>query len=137
MFIPTPSYPTPLPAYSNQSEPKGIWEFESASDRTYHLLVQYPGGQKQKYSFHADDLVNLGAVTMGSASDNNIVIRDSSVSRYHACFKMKHAGLQIKDLGSTNGTYLPQHRIRLGRNEGAILRIEDTIILGNVNIKLY
>lgn len=103
----------------------------------YHLHVQFPGGQKQEHSFSKDDLEKSGAINLGSSDDNYIVIKNFSVSRHHANFKMKAEGLQIKDLGSTNGTYLPQRRIRLRKNEGTILNNEDVIIIGEVQIKLY
>lgn len=79
----------------------------------------------------------MGAITVGSADDNHIVIKDFSVSRHHASFKMKPDGLQIKDLGSTNGTYLPLQHIHLHKNEGAILTGRDTIVLGEVTIEIY
>lgn len=124
--IPPPA-PLPPPPIQPVLTPSGI----------YHLLVQYSGGQRKKFAFSEDELFRMGAITVGSADDNHIVIKNFSVSRHHASFKMKPDGLQIKDLGSTNGTYLPLQRIRLHKNEGAILNSRDTIVLGEVTIEIY
>ena len=43
---------------------------------------------------------------IGRAPDNDLVIADSRVSRYHAQIAPGPGGCQIRDLGSTNGTAL-------------------------------
>jgi ABC transport system ATP-binding/permease protein len=41
-----------------------------------------------------------------AAPDNDLVISDSRVSRYHAQVTYEPDGPHIRDLGSTNGTHL-------------------------------
>lgn len=43
---------------------------------------------------------------IGRAPDNDLVIPDSRVSRYHAQIVVDRAGPHVRDLGSTNGTLL-------------------------------
>ncbi|MFN8634648.1 MAG: DUF3662 and FHA domain-containing protein [Chloroflexota bacterium] len=50
---------------------------------------------------HVD--VTNGSVRMGRALDNDVVISDSRVSRYHAQIVREPAGPVVRDLGSTNG----------------------------------
>ncbi|MCC7366891.1 MAG: DUF3662 domain-containing protein [Chloroflexi bacterium] len=45
-------------------------------------------------------------VRIGRAPDNDLVLSDSRVSRYHAQIVMDQLGPHIRDLGSTNGTLL-------------------------------
>jgi hypothetical protein len=42
--------------------------------------------------------------TIGRALDNDIVIADSRVSRYHAQLEAREGGFRVRDLASTNGT---------------------------------
>ena len=46
-------------------------------------------------------------VKIGKAADNNLVINDPQVSRYHALLTQEDNGdLLLEDLGSTNGTFV-------------------------------
>ena len=46
-------------------------------------------------------------VKIGKAADNNLVINDPQVSRYHALLTQEDNGdLMLEDLGSTNGTFV-------------------------------
>jgi DNA-binding NtrC family response regulator len=47
----------------------------------------------------------LATVTIGTASDNDVVLTDRTVSRYHAEIKATSEGVLVRDLGSTNGTF--------------------------------
>ncbi|MFN0245760.1 MAG: sigma 54-interacting transcriptional regulator [Kofleriaceae bacterium] len=48
---------------------------------------------------------------IGSASDNELVLRDPEVSRYHLELVAGEHGILVKDLGSLNGTHLANTRI--------------------------
>ena len=50
---------------------------------------------------------------MGSALDNDLTIEgDKTVSRRHVEIQMRDDGILVKDLGSTNGTFFQEARIR-------------------------
>ena len=48
---------------------------------------------------------------IGRASDNDVVVSDLSVSRYHAELRRTSRGYEIVDPDSHNGTYLNGQRI--------------------------
>ncbi|MBK8257956.1 MAG: FHA domain-containing protein [Polyangiaceae bacterium] len=50
-------------------------------------------------------------VSIGSADDNQVVLRDPTVSRYHAEVSVDRGGLVVVDHGSTNGTFVGQVRV--------------------------
>ncbi|MBI4871228.1 MAG: sigma 54-interacting transcriptional regulator [Candidatus Riflebacteria bacterium] len=51
-------------------------------------------------------------LTLGTAPDNGLVLSDPSVSRHHAELVRGPEGLLLRDLGSTNGTFLGAHRVK-------------------------
>jgi DNA-binding NtrC family response regulator len=66
-------------------------------------------------------------LTIGSKKDNNLVLSDPTVSRTHALMTESAGGYIIKDLNSTNGTYLDGVRIKEAILEfGRILRVGET-----------
>jgi len=64
-------------------------------------------------------------VSLGRSKTNSIVIKDPSVSRYHAKILKKDNSYIIFDLNSTNGTFVNQQPIREAR-----LSNNDTITVG-------
>ena len=65
-------------------------------------------------------------VTVGRASDNDIVIDDPTVSRHHLVFERLAAGWSAHDVRSTNGTRVNGEPIQAGRP----LYNDDQLMLG-------
>lgn len=65
-----------------------------------------------------------GRTQIGSADENDLVIADSTVSRRHAEIWRRLTRYRVKDLGSTNGTFVNGRRITAGAqlNSGDELR---------------
>jgi DNA-binding NtrC family response regulator len=55
--------------------------------------------------------LGLPNVRIGTAPDNDLVLTDRAVSRRHAEIRMTPDGLLLRDLGSTNGTFINDVRI--------------------------
>src|SRR5262245_7532971 len=51
------------------------------------------------------------AIQIGRMADNDIVLSDPLVSRYHAAMRWAPVGYEVEDLGSANGTYVQSRRI--------------------------
>lgn len=64
------------------------------------------GADRGKSSSGVEDRLSIGA-----ADANSLVITDPLVSRYHAEVSTSPAGLRIRDVGSTNGSFLGSARI--------------------------
>ena len=56
-----------------------------------------------------------GQTTVGRGSLNNIVIDAESVSRHHAVLSRDGSTVKLHDLGSRNGTYVNDVRVRVRR----------------------
>jgi len=69
-------------------------------------------------------------VTIGSQQDNYCVLNDPTVSRHHAVIEEAGKGYVLRDLGSTNGTYLNEIRIK-----EAYLEYGSVIGLGNTRLQ--
>ncbi len=68
---------------------------------------------------------------VGRAQDNDIVINNPSVSRYHLFIQRKDGKVKLKDLGSGNGTYVNGVKV-----EEALVKPDDLILIGKFILKL-
>ncbi|HET6889602.1 MAG TPA: FHA domain-containing protein [Pyrinomonadaceae bacterium] len=73
-------------------------------------------------------------LNVGRASDNELSINDSSVSKIHATLLMNQEGtLLVSDTGSTNGTYINGRRISYG--EARQITDGDVVGFGDVEVR--
>lgn len=71
-------------------------------------------------------------VTVGRGNANDLVLNDSSVSRFHAVFKLQDNGVVIADRGSTNGVILNGQPIQ----EESHLKNGDIVQVGLYELRL-
>ncbi|MGI8872363.1 MAG: FhaA domain-containing protein [Candidatus Limnocylindria bacterium] len=88
-----------------------------------YLLVRTDGGSPVQF--------DLGGplITIGRASDNDVIVDDVQVSRHHCQLKLQHGAYSFADLGSRNGSLVngqPVSEIALG--PGDVIRIGGTVI---------
>lgn len=70
------------------------------------------------------------SVTIGTADDADLRLSDPTVSRYHVEIAPADAAIAVRDLGSSNGTYLARAKIVLGEvPRDSQLRLGDTTIV--------
>jgi S-DNA-T family DNA segregation ATPase FtsK/SpoIIIE len=72
------------------------------------------------------------AVSVGRHADNDVVLDDPSVSRSHCLIYVTEGGVEIEDLGSTNGVRVEERRIK-GRVE---VRAGTTLTIGKLRCRL-
>jgi DNA-binding NtrC family response regulator len=68
--------------------------------RNIRLIID-PGGAKER-----EVVLEFGTHTVGAGKDATVLIDDPHVSRMHAQLIVSPAGVDIEDLGSSNGTWL-------------------------------
>ena len=73
--------------------------------------------------------VTAGAIKIGRATDNDIVIPDVLASRHHATLVPTPGGTEILDNRSINGTFVNGARV-----DSAVLHDGDTVTIGNVDL---
>jgi len=69
---------------------------------------------------------------IGRMDDNNIVLDSKYVSNYHARIYLKNNDYIIKDMDSTNGTFLNGRRLEAP----AVIKAGDTIDIGGIVFKV-
>lgn len=96
----TPAAEAGAPASTNGAGP---------SDRENWMLSGFDDqGRVLRYQVRADDIraCDDGYVVGRNPQVANLVISDDSVSRNHACLRLKGMRLLVEDLGSANGTWI-------------------------------
>jgi DNA-binding NtrC family response regulator len=74
-------------------------------------------------------------ITIGKSDENDLVLRDETVSRKHLELTRVPQGLRVRDLGSTNGTRVGGAEIEEAiAQAGTILRVGDVEVLVGVAI---
>lgn len=74
-------------------------------------------------------------ITVGRTSNNDVVLRDITVSRFHAFFRCRNHDWFVCDAGSKNGTFLRDTQLK-ARQENA-LTPGDEIRLGDIATAFY
>jgi transcriptional regulator with PAS, ATPase and Fis domain len=64
-------------------------------------------------------MLDSGTTMIGTHSNNDLVLTDDTVSRYHLELQVLRDGLKVKDLGSTNGTFHGDARVTAITIQGA------------------
>ena len=104
--------------------------YDGQKPATLHLrkckLVTQVAGRAREHIF------DEGTITIGAMEDNDLVVSDDTVSRYHCKIVQEDTGYLLVDLGSTNGTFINRVRIK-----EAYLKPGCTIGLGNTEVKFH
>ena len=67
--------------------------------------------------------------TVGTDPGNDLVLSDRAVSRHHFAIRATPRGLELRDLGSTNGTVLGGYRVMSALVEpGALIGVGRTVL---------
>ncbi|HRI50868.1 MAG TPA: FHA domain-containing protein [Pseudomonadota bacterium] len=114
-----PDYVAPTKVHYDGAHPRAI------QVRTCRL-VSSSGGLRREHVFEK------GTVRIGAMDDNDLVITDETVSRYHCRIVQEEGGYLLCDLGSTNGTFVNGVRVR-----EAFLNSGSTIGLGQSEVQFF
>jgi S-DNA-T family DNA segregation ATPase FtsK/SpoIIIE len=108
--------------------PLELYRIQSADGSLEFVLHTEPLSDDRKH-YIGYELVNLPVtLTIGRESDNGIVYANNFVSGNHAVLTIAPSGMTVRDLGSTNNTYVNGKAIRIQQQQ---LSIGDVIyILG-------
>jgi hypothetical protein len=98
------------------------------------VTAEFTGGESQPRVVLSDGRsFALGAksLVVGRSPDVDIVINDTNVSRRHAEFWRTSEGVAVRDLGSTNGTFVNGHRI-----EAVSLSPRDDVAIATLHARI-
>ena len=74
-------------------------------------------------------LLPLGETTVGRHPSRDIALDDITVSREHCRLLLNEDGLELQDAGSTNGSYVNDHRV-----ESTSLMPGDRLLIGKFHL---
>ena len=116
------------PAVDRETErlPSGVELGQVLSVTSGHLTVVDGPQAGQELPFTG------GQLKLGSAPDNDLILTDQGISRHHAVLVASGDKVMVKDLNSTNGTFLGDFRI----NE-AFLAPESTLRLAKTSLRFH
>jgi pSer/pThr/pTyr-binding forkhead associated (FHA) protein len=89
------------------------------------LVIQNQGMTGRAYELHTD------RTTIGRVEDNTFQIADPSVSSHHCEVHLRGSDIFIRDLNSTNGSFINGDKI-----EESVLKPGEVLRLGQVELKL-
>lgn len=105
-----------------------ILEAVSQAPPGFELHIQTPGHPPSEIP------LSRAEVRLGRQPDNDVVLPDEGVSRYHARLKATALGWELIDLGGLNGTWLDERR--LSANEIAALAPGSRLRIGPYEMTL-
>jgi pSer/pThr/pTyr-binding forkhead associated (FHA) protein len=70
------------------------------------------------------------STTIGRASDNDIVLQDSTVSGHHVRIEKHQQNVVITDLNSSNGTFVEGEQVQQSQLTGG-----EVILIGNTQLR--
>lgn len=82
------------------------------------------------------DLGQVGNQTYIVGREGHIFINDPTVSKRHAEIQVKNGEIYLRDLGSTNGTYLVKNNRLVPFIEGYV-QLKQPIVMGNRQHTIY
>lgn len=100
----------------------GARDEAGAAPRVY-LLVRQDGVAPVQF--------DLGGplISIGRASDNDLIVDDPQASRHHCQLKLQHGAYSLADLGSRNGSWVNGHQVNeVALGPGDVIRIGSTEI---------
>jgi diguanylate cyclase (GGDEF)-like protein len=100
--------------------------------RVGSILVDAAEGEECLVQIYGDRLGHKYDLTatllVGRGDECDVVLRTDSVSRKHCLFERTADGIRVKDLESTNGTYVNDVAVgQAGLRHGDLIKIGDTI----------
>ena len=112
-----------MPSQLTQGSAQGGRQGMDATDWTEQAALMVEGGPNE------DEMIALGpTATLGWQPANDVVVPEAGVSRQHAQILESDDGYLLRDLASTNGTYVNQQRLS---DQDYLLKDGDRIRLGS------
>lgn len=84
--------------------------------------------------FQGEKIPLISKIRLGRENDNDVVINDMMVSRHHALIQKIKQDYYIKDLNSSNGTYV--NEVSVPKNKYVKLERNDVIRLGRTQLTI-
>lgn len=105
--------------------------FGAALRRAFERMVARPGAERRAREVEVRLPRERGAVTVGRSGECDVVVEEGSVSLFHAELRHGDGAWTVRDLDSTNGTWVNGRLVREARVRGG-----DVLRLGGLRLDL-
>jgi|WetSurMetagenome_2_1015567.scaffolds.fasta_scaffold1165067_1 pSer/pThr/pTyr-binding forkhead associated (FHA) protein len=95
-------------------------------------LNQIKKFEERSILFKGKEIPLVSKITIGRDPGNNIVLKDKMVSRFHAEIQKIKEDFFVKDMSSSNGTYV--NDLEIPQNKYARLQEKDKIRIGKTEL---
>jgi serine/threonine-protein kinase len=110
-------------AHAVSTEPPRPVQAAAAAQPMMALWIRFPGEPKERAFLMAKPLV------IGRDAPADILVPDAMVSRRHVEFSLSSSGLHVRDLGSSNGSFVNEQPIvQADLRQGDQLRVGSTLL---------
>ncbi len=97
---------------------------ESIRIRKVRLVIISPSGEERRIALKSD-------ISIGKRSDNDLMLDDDTVSGRHCRLFFRGGRVMVRDVGSTNGTFIDRIRVVEGELPGGT-----ELLIGKTRLKL-
>ena len=128
------AFPDSLPAWEDTGEPEQqAWKaaVSAVAGQTGVTLTDAAPVPVQSIQLQADDQSHMFHAYFTAGRQGALTISDEFASNQHARFQIAHGLWYVKDLGSTNGTWLNGRRIHAAQRvkKGDKIKIGHTVVV--------
>jgi pSer/pThr/pTyr-binding forkhead associated (FHA) protein len=127
------AHPEPLPPWEDTSEPEQqAWKaaVSAVAGKTGVTLADADPVPVQSLRLQAGDQSRVFHADFTAGRQGTLTVSDEYASNQHARFQIAHGQWYVKDLGSTNGTWLNGRRIHAPQplKKGDKIKIGHTVV---------
>jgi hypothetical protein len=122
------------PARGSQTTLPVLPDFETLTRRP-SLLPKAHESMVQVFAVKKIHSTFTDMITLGRSSNNDIVVSDTQVSKFHAYFRALSGEMHLFDGGSANGTFVGRMRLE-PKGDGVPVRPGDLLRFGGLYLEL-
>ena len=117
-------------------EPTGTFRLVDANKPKSAAATNERGGRPLVLPLRKVQSTFPSMITVGRTDNNDLVVPDEQVSKFHAFFRLVGDRVELSDAGSRNGTFVGSRRLE-ARGSSVPLSLRDRFAFGAIEFQLF